>query len=158
MALTKSVSMPPVEAFRVLSQDFCFGLFRDVLAAANGGDHIGEHAVPMGIVGSKKNLVVSDALDHVGEGLLFWFRRKEPVAMFDVLARFFLAKRCFHLSPFLPFFIHPLDPVGNPANAAFKKGHAQVSKSFRNAAIHQAGELDKSLHRPTDRMHEYETV
>src|SRR4029453_3113138 len=112
----------------------------------------------MRIVGGEKDFVVADALDHVGEGFLLRFRREEPVAMFDQLAGFLLAKRCFNLSPLLPLLIHPLDPIGNPTDTAFKECDTQLRKLLRDAAVHQSGELDEGLHRPADRMHEYETV
>ncbi len=112
----------------------------------------------MRIVGGEKNFVVADALDHVGEGFLLRFRREEPVAMFDILAGFLLAKRCFNLSPLLPLLIHPLDPIGNPTDTAFKKCDTQLRKLLRDPAVHQSGELNEGLHRPADRMHEYETV
>src|SRR5262245_35845240 len=152
------MSLPAVKTLCVLAQDSGFGLLRNIFAAAYGGNDIGKHAIPVRIVGGEKDFVVTDALDHVGESFLLRFGREEPVAVFDILAGFFLAKRRLHLSPLLPFLIHALDPIGNPTNAALKKGDPQVRKAFRDATIHQSRKLDESLHRTADSMHEYETV
>src|SRR5262245_43031550 len=152
------MSLPAVKTLCILAQDSGFGLLRNVLTAAYGGNDIRKHTVPVGIVRGKGNFVVTDAIDHVGESFFLRFGREEPVAVFDILAGFFLAKRRFNLSPLLPFLIHALDPIGNPTDAAFKKGDPQVRKTFRDAAIHQPRKLDESLHRTTDGMHEYETV
>src|SRR6266404_647177 len=153
-AMTRIVtSLPSVKSFGVFAQDSCFGLLGDVLAAADGRNDIGKNSVPVRVVGGEKNFVVADALDHIGKSFLLRLRREEPIALFDVLAGFFLTKRRFHLSPLLPFFIHPLDPIGNPTNTAFEKRYSQFRKSLRNAPVHQAGELDEGLHRPADGMH-----
>src|SRR4029077_13563218 len=128
------------------------------LPAADGRNDIGKNSVPVRVVGGEKDFVVADTLDHIRKGFLLRLRREEPIAVFDILAGFSLTKRRFHLSPLLPFLIHPLDPIRNPTNTAFEKSYSQFRKSLRDAAVHQAGELDEGLHRPADGMHVHEAI
>src|SRR5262249_53582529 len=140
------------------AQDSVFGPLGNVLAAADGRHNIGKDSVPMRVVGGEKNFVVADALDYIGEGFFLRLRRKEPIALIDILAGFFLTKRRFHLSPLLPFLVHSLHPIRHPTDTAFEKRYSQFWKSLRDATIHQAGELDEGLHRPADGMHENKAI
>src|SRR5581483_762591 len=152
------ISLPAVKALGVGAQHFGFSRFRDVLAPANGRDHMRENAVPVGIVRGEKNFVVADPLDHVGQSFLFRLHREEPVAVLDVFARLVFAERRFDLAALLPLFVHPLHPVRHPADAAFEKRDAQLGKTLGDPAVHQAGELDERFHRPADGVHEDKTV
>src|SRR4030095_2938884 len=151
-------SWPPREPFGVVSQDSGFGLLGNILAPANGLGDVGEQPVPVGIVGSEKNFIVADALDYIRKGFLFGFRGKKPIALFYILAWLVFTQRRFDLASFLPFLIHPFHPIGNPADAAFKKAHAQLGKPFGDAAVHQAGKLNKSFHRSANGVHKNETI
>src|SRR5262245_33426245 len=152
------MSLPAVKTLCVLAQDSGFGLLRNVLAAAYGGNDIGKHAIPVRIVRGEKDFVIADALDHVSESFFLRFGREEPVAVFDILAGFFLAKRRLHLSSLLPFLIRSLDPIWNPTTDAFKKGDPPARKALRHDTIQHPRKLEVSLHRTADSMHEYETV
>src|SRR5512145_906655 len=150
--------VPAIETFSIFSQDSGFGLLGNILAAANRLRDVGKHPVPMGIVRSEKNLIIADALDHIWKRFLFGLSGEEPISEFDIIARFIFTQGCFHFTSFLPFLIDPFHPVGNPANAAFKKAYPQFGKFLRDAAVHQAGKLNKSFHGAANGVHKNETI
>ena len=69
-----------------------------------------------------------------------------------------LQQRRFDFAALFPFLVHPFHPIGNPADAAFQKRDTQFGKTLGDAAVHQTGKLNESLHRPADRVHKNKTV
>src|SRR2546430_1341295 len=142
VSFTKRISsLPAVKLFGIFAEKFSLRLFRDILPTVDRRNNIGKHAVPMRIIRGKKNLIVADPIDHIGQGALLGLSRVEPIASGHIFTRFRLEQRSFRL-PLLPLFIHPVHPVGNPSTPALEKSGPQLGKFFRDSAIGQRSAVD----------------
>src|SRR5439155_12504520 len=79
------LAIPTVKGIGIFPQDFFFGALRDVLAAADCGNHMGKHRVPVAIIGREDDPVIANPLDHVWKHPFFRLGGKKPVAMGNIL-------------------------------------------------------------------------
>src|SRR5262249_36636603 len=100
----------------------------------------------------------ADPLDNIRKHFFLRLGGDEPVAVADVFTRFILTERRFDFSTLLPFLIHPLHPVRNPTDTAFKESDAQFGEFPGNAGIHQTDKLNNGLYRTANRMHVEKTI